>query len=124
MINKEVYDKFLTIVSLFKNRPYHLAKYLIDNNALSEDFIKKLIGNKKLESAKLLPPHFSDINQMNKYFNSLLVDINIDDPNIENLSKRLNKKLSQLIKDELYEEAIQVRDYMIDRNIKRIIDNF
>ena len=40
--------------------------------------------------------------------------------NIEEITKDLNKKLDALIKQEKYEEAARVRDYMNRNKIKRI----
>lgn len=120
----KVYNRLINLLKLFKNRPYHLAKYLIDNNSLSDDFLKKLMKNRSLDSPKLLPPHFNDISQMNQYFNSLIIDFDPDKVTEEELTIKLNRKLDELIKDELYEDAIRIRDYMVSRNIQRISNNF
>ena len=120
MDNQLIYNRLLNLIKLFKNRPYHLTKYLIGNQALSSDFITKLMSNPSLEQPKLLPANFENVNQMNQYFNSLLNDVDIENKSGEDLTKKLNQKLDQLIKDELYEDAIRVRDYMIAKNIKRI----
>ena len=42
MENEELYRSLVIMLKMFKNRPYHLAKYLVENSALTEDFIKKL----------------------------------------------------------------------------------
>lgn len=119
-MKEEFYKRLLNLIKLFKNRPYHLTKYLIDNAALDKNFIEKLMKNKSLDEVKLLPPHFDNVNQMNDYFNSLLLDFDPEKESIEQLTEKLNQKLDQLLKDELYEEAIRVRDYMNSKNIKRI----
>ncbi len=120
MIGDTEYVGLIAILKIFKNRPYHLAKYLLDNNALDPIFIKKISGNKKLSDIESKIPHFSDINQMNKYFNNLLIEFSIGE-DVENLRDVLNAKLQQSIKDELYEEAIQIRDYMIHNKIDRYL---
>lgn len=119
-MKEEFYKRLLNLIKLFKNRPYHLAKYLIDNEALDKKFIERLMKNKSLDEVKLLPPHFDNVSQMNDYFNSLLVDFDPQNESFEQLTQKLNQKLDQLIKDEQYEEAIRVRDYMNAKNIKRI----
>lgn len=119
-MNDKIYKRLLNLIKLFKNRPYHLTKYLIENNALNPDFTKKLLNNKSLDDVKLLPPHFDNVNEMNNYFNSLLLDFDPEKESLEQLTLKLNAKLDQLLKEELYEDAIRVRDYMVAKNIKRI----
>jgi hypothetical protein len=117
---------------MFKNRPYHLAKYLVENSALKEDFIKKLKNSDRLKEInedeksseqKLLPVpvYFVDISQMDNFYNSLVDDIKqlSKEKGIEEVTNELNKKLDDLIKLEKYEEAARVRDYMTRNNIKR-----
>jgi len=40
--------KLITLLKLFKNRPHHLAKYLIDNDALNSEFTNSLINSNKI----------------------------------------------------------------------------
>ena len=42
MENEELYRSLVILLKMFKNRPYHLAKYLVENSALTDEFIKKL----------------------------------------------------------------------------------
>jgi|APGre2960657373_1045057.scaffolds.fasta_scaffold48205_2 excinuclease UvrABC helicase subunit UvrB len=135
MENEELYRSLVIMLKMFKNRPYHLAKYLVENSALTEDFIKKIKNsdrlkelNKEDESSnqKLLPVpvpvYFVDISQMENFYNSFIDDIKqlSKEKNIEEITKDLNKKLDALIKQEKYEEAARVRDYMNRNKIKRI----
>lgn len=127
MENEDLYRNLVILLKMFKNRPFHLAKYLIDNSALKDEFLKKLINNEKLKEfsqdedlkSKIL---FLDINQMNDYFNSLTDDIKkigvAKTP--EEISEALNQKLESLILEENYEDAARLRDYMFRNNIKRI----
>jgi hypothetical protein len=127
MENEDLYRNLVILLKMFKNRPFHLAKYLIENSALTEDFIKKVMNNNSLKDlvdsndpkGKNL---FLDINQMNNYFNSLTDDIKRigDSKNPEEISAALNEKLETLINEERYEDAAKLRDYMIKNNIKRI----
>ena len=134
MENEELYRSLVIMLRMFKNRPYHLAKYLVENSALTEDFIKKIKNSDKLKEMnedeksseqKLLPVpvpvYFVDISQMENFYNSFIDDIKqlSKEKSIEEITKDLNKKLDDLIKQEKYEEAARVRDYMTRNNIKR-----
>jgi hypothetical protein len=114
MSNDKPYESLINILKLFKNRPYHLAKYLIDNKALSDAYIKKL-SKANFNNTDLT---FKSINDMNDYFNSLLDDIDLK--NKEESIIEINNKLDKLIKEEKYEEAIYIRDYMSRNKIRRI----
>jgi hypothetical protein len=135
MENEELYRSLVIMLKMFKNRPYHLAKYLVENSALTEDFIKKIKNSDKLKEMnedeksseqKLLPVpvpvYFVDISQMENFYNSFIDDIKqlSKEKSIEEITKDLNKKLDDLIKKEKYEEAARVRDYMMRNNIERI----
>lgn len=134
MENEEIYRSLVIILKMFKNRPYHLAKYLVENSALTEEFIKKLKNSDKLKEIsdeekkseqRLLPMpvpvYFVDISQMENFYNSFIDDIKqlSKEKSIEEITNELNKKLDDLIKKEKYEEAARVRDYMNRNNIKR-----
>lgn len=132
MENEELYRSLVILLKMFKNRPYHLAKYLVENSALTESFIKKLKTSEKLKEfnedekssdQKLLPVpvYFVDISQMENFYNSFIDDIQqlSKEKGIEEVTIELNKKLDELIKQEKYEEAARVRDYMTRNNIKR-----
>jgi excinuclease UvrABC helicase subunit UvrB len=135
MENEELYRSLVIMLKMFKNRPYHLAKYLVENSALTDDFIKKIKNSDKLKEMnedeksseqKLLPVpvpvYFVDISQMENFYNSFIDDIKqlSKEKSIEEITKDLNKKLDDLIKQEKYEEAARVRDYMMRNNIERI----
>ena len=127
--NEQLYRNLLSILKEFKNRPYHLAKYLIENDAFTENFIQKLIESEKLneisfdlESSKsvIKAIYFVDISHMNEYFGSFTDGSNSSKKSIRSITKELNDKLNQCLKDEKYEDAIRIRDYMSKHNIKRI----
>ena len=133
MENEELYRSLVILLKIFKNRPYHLAKYLVENSALTEEFIKKLKSSDKLKEfndeekseQRLLPVpvsvYFLDISHMENFYNSFIDDIKqlSKEKNIEEITNEINKKLDALIKQEKYEEAARVRDYMNRNNIKR-----
>jgi hypothetical protein len=120
------FDNFLVILKLFKNRPYHLSKFLIENKAINPDFLKKINDNDTLSdmsvngvSDKQL--HFNSISDMNKYYSSIIDDL-------ENLRRKktkdeleieLNFKLKKSIEMEDYEEAARIRDYMKTNNLSK-----
>lgn len=124
--NEKIYQNLIIILKLFKNRPYHLAKYLIDNNAFTDEFKVKLEKSDKLDelskdelksSVKTL--YFVDISQMTDYFNSLTDEKADSKKSKDVITKELNEKLDQCLKEEKYEDAIRIRDYMTKNNIPR-----
>jgi hypothetical protein len=124
MENEDLYKNFVTLLKLFKNRPYHLAKYLIQNGAIKEEFLSKIVNSDRLRNLKedeFNEKIFMDINQMNEFFNSLTIEVKklsmfkTDDE----IKIDLNNKLSELLKEEKYEEAAILRDYMFNNGIKK-----
>lgn len=128
--NDDVNKKIVTLLKLFKNRPYHLAKYLIENNAFSKTFLTKISKSTKLSEISLndeklnkyLSYNFNDIQHMESFYSSLLDEIKEISMNKSKteISKKLNEKLDYLIKEEKFEEAAKLRDYMQKNSIKRI----
>ena len=127
--SNKLYRNLSILLKLFKNRPNHLAKYLIENSAFTEEFIYNIINSKKLnemnpkdaynyfvEESNLTPQYFTDFNDMESYYTGIMEDksLAID---ISELTKELNLKLKKLIGDEKYEEAAKIRDYMIVNDI-------
>lgn len=135
MENEDLYRNLVILLKMFKNRPYHLAKYLVENSALTNDFIQKLKNSEKLKEIseegknseqKLLPApvpiYFVDISQMENFYNSFIDDIQLlsKEKSVEQITSELNEKLNKYIKDEKYEDAARLRDYMNRNGIKRI----
>lgn len=116
----KLYQNLIEIFKIFNNRPYHLAKYLIDNNAFDDAFVKKMIIHKFKDADDNI--YFKDISQLNEYFNSFINNPKKEKTKKE-ISTELNQKLDQLLRDEKYEEAIYVRDYMNKNNIRRLSSN-
>jgi len=133
MENEDIYKNLVLLLKMFKNRPYHLAKYLVENSALTDDFINKIKNSDKLKEIsdeekneqKFLPApvpvYFVDISQMENFYNSLTDDIKSlsKEKGIEQITKELNEKLNNCIKSEKYEDAARIRDYMDRNGIKR-----
>ena len=134
MENEDIYRNLVILLKMFKNRPYHLAKYLVENSALTNDFINKLKNSDKLKELsdeektteqKFLPApvpiYFVDISQMENFYNSFVDDLKqlSKEKGIDQVTKELNEKLDKCIKDEKYEDAARIRDYMSRNGIKR-----
>lgn len=128
MENEDLYIALTIFLKLFKNRPNHLAKFLLDNNVLTEDIIKKLKNSDKLKKMRsedieeINNMNFKDISQMDNFYNSFIDDINqlYYNKNIEEITKELNDKLDKLVTEEEYVKAAKLRDYMKRNKIKRI----
>ena len=128
--NDELYRSLVVLLKMFKNRPYHLAKYIVDNNALNKDFISKLLKSDKLkelsedeiDKPSVVPVYFVDISQMEEFYTSFVDDIKqiSKEKSIEELTNELNEKLNTCISNEKYEDAARIRDYMLRNGIKRI----
>ena len=113
MYNEEFKKNLVNFLKRFQNRPHHLAIFLIQNSALTELFIERIMKSSELEKPE---PIFNDISQMEEYYNSL-----IDVDNIRNeaeVTELLNKKLNTYILEEKFEEAAKLRDYMKKNKIK------
>lgn len=98
-------EKLVILLSLFKDRPNHLAKFLIENSAFNRTFINKLSKS----NLDMDDTYIDSINSMNDMFNSML------DP----VSKTLDDKLMELLASEKYEEAARIRDQIIKKNNKK-----
>lgn len=125
--NEELYRGLVLLLKMFKNRPYHLAKYLVDNSALNNEFIKKLLSSDKLKELSdgkdsTIPVYFTDISSMDEFYNTYIDDIKqiSKEKSLEELTKDLNDKLDNCIRNEKYEDATRIRDYMLRNGIKRI----
>ena len=119
MDDKSRYKKLVTLIKLFEGKPHFFAKYLLDNSALKDEFLKKVMNNSKLESISLneVESEFNSIFEMEEYYKSFVEEEN---KNIEELTIELNEKLERYIHQERFEDAAKVRDIMKKNNIKKI----
>ena len=129
MENDNLYRNLVILLKMFKNRPYHLTKYLIENSALTSEFIKKVSENEKLadisddEDDKVKQPiYFLDIGKMNDYYSSFTDEIKLLEKckTNEEIEEEFNSRIETLLIEEKYEDAARLRDYMKKNNIKRI----
>ena len=119
MSEDKIYRNLVRVLKIFQNRPNHLAKYLIDNMAFNDLFIKLLIESEKLSDLENNPiPHFKDIDEMNDYYNVFDKSYKSKKKNPEKMFEDLTKKLEECLKLEKYEDAIRIRDYMIKMGFK------
>jgi hypothetical protein len=124
-MDNDAYNNLVTLLKLFKNRPYHLAKYLIENTALNKKFIDKILNSDKLNnlSNDLIKDNkainFNSISEMDDFYSSLVDIKDLDSKSPEQIAEELNKKLDDLIRGEKYEDAANLRDYMNRKKIKR-----
>ena len=116
----------ISFLRLFQSRPYHLSKYLIENDCLRPDFLKNISESKKLQDVTqkyefddIPTVYFLNFKDMLKFYENISQEYNFDTDDSEKISEELNNKLNELIKSEKYEEAIKIRDYMIKNNIIR-----
>lgn len=138
-MDNEIRDNLIIILKLFKDKPQYLIKFLLENNAFTEDFLTSVFNSTELNRLRtfnekeenesnsdmfLKLPQFRNISDMNKYFKNIIKeDEDFDEENIyENLNKELEKtlidQLRTALKQENYEAAASLRDRMKDLNIK------
>lgn len=125
-MSDRIQRNLITLLKLFKNRPYHLSKYLLDNQAFNKDFLKKIDKSFKLNDLSNKYSNsdldsFNNLTQMDDFYNSLLDEMHeiiLHDKSVD-ITKSLNERLDSLIRDEKYEEAAAIRDYMVHLGIKR-----
>ena len=127
MENESVYKNLVQLLKMFNDRPYHLAKYLIDNSALQKEFLQRISENYKLKKIsekgdKHETPYFTDITQMNEFYSSFSDDMKrlTDGKSTDEIMSELNQRLNDYVNDEKYEDAARIRDYMFKNNIKRL----
>jgi hypothetical protein len=119
MSEEKIYRNLVRLLKLFQNRPNHLAKYLIDNVAFNDLFLKLLLESEKLSDLENTPPpFFKDIDEMNEYFNVFDSSYKSKKKNPKKILEDLTKKLEECIRLEKYEDAIRIRDYMIKMGFK------
>jgi hypothetical protein len=109
----------LKLMMLFRNRPHHLYKYLIDNQAFTDEFLKRTSISSKLKSMQIpVELNFNNIDKMNDFFESLYFN-DEDTQSPAEREKKWNQKLVEAISGEDYESASRIRDYMKKHNLKK-----
>lgn len=114
MSNKDNhYQNLVKLLKVFQNRPNHLAKYLIDNLAFNDLFLKLLSESERLsELDNNSLPNFKDYEEMNDYYNIFDDSYKSKRKSPEKIIKELSLKLEECLRLEKYEDAIRIRDYI------------
>ena len=115
---ERLYRNLTKLFLLFQNRPQHLAKYLLEKCAFNDFFLKIILESEKLntDNKNNETPVFKDIDEMNDYY-----DIFKEPKGKKSATKRaedLMNKLAECLKDEKYEDAARIRDYLIKLGVK------
>lgn len=115
-------ENLVNLLKLFKDRPNHLARFLLDQDAFTDKFLKKINSNKNLSLEKVddLDTYFNSIDEMKDYYSLYINDIEIHQKKKtkEEIIEELSEKIKIAISEENYEEAARIRDYMIRNNLK------
>jgi hypothetical protein len=121
MNNSEL--NLVNLFKLFKNRPHHLTRFLLDQDALKDNFLKKINNNSKLSNLDStdINEYFNSIDDMKDHYSLYINDVEISKrkKTKEELIEELNLKIKEAIELENYEEAARIRDYMIRNNLKK-----
>ncbi len=124
-ISVENHKNLITLLKIFKNRPNHLSRFLLDNKAFTEEFLSKISSNDKLSDINLSKIgdnsfYFSNISEMKVFYSSLVEDLDImkSKKDRDVLKKDLLDLISKAIDEENYEEAARIRDFMISNKLK------
>jgi hypothetical protein len=94
-------ESLANLIRLFGGRHNHLAKFLVDNGAVSDAFIRR-IDCSALENKS----DFSSISELEGYYASALGS------EVPVAEVDLTERLARLIEEEKYEDAARLRDYM------------
>lgn len=116
-------NNLVNFFKLFKNRPHHLTRFLLDQDALNDSFLKKINNNSKLSDIENqdINEYFNSIDDMKDHFSLYINDVEISKKKKtkEELIAELNLKIKEAVESENYEEAARIRDYMIRNNLKK-----
>ena len=118
----KIYRNLVKLLKLFQNRPNHLAKYLIDNIAFTEIFLKLVLESEKLNELEKDQPSFKNIQEMHDFYN-IFEETSNKKKSSKKMEEDLNKKLEEYLRLEKYEDAIRIRDYMKKLGFKKENEN-
>lgn len=122
MNKKEKYN-LINLFKLFKNRPNHLVKFLLDNDAFTDKFLNDVFKNKKLSDNidSDIEIVFNSIDDMKEHFSLYIssVEINKKRKTKEEILEELTSKIREEVDNENYEEAARIRDYIIRNNLRK-----
>jgi protein-arginine kinase activator protein McsA len=116
-------ENLVNFFKLFKNRPHHLTRFLLDQDALTDKFLKKINNNQRLTEIERFDTNesFNSIDEMKDHFSLYIndVEINSKKKTKEEVIDELTQRIKDAVDNENYEEAAKIRDYMIRNNLKK-----
>ena len=116
-------ENLVNFFKLFKNRPHHLTRFLLDQDALTDKFLKKINNNQRLSELESfdINESFNSIDEMKDHFSLYIndVEINSKKKTKEEIVAELIQRIKDAVENENYEEAAKIRDYMIRNNLKK-----
>ncbi len=129
--NDKAYRNLVLLLKMFRNRPNHLAKFLLDNSSFNKKFLDKILNSNKLNEldqkeldkiSEEFDNHnmFNNLNEIQEHFQSLIINEKNNKKTIDQIEKELNDRLSKALIEERYEDAARIRDYMMKNNIKKL----
>jgi excinuclease UvrABC helicase subunit UvrB len=123
-MSKPDQSNLINLFKLFKNRPNHLVRFLLDNDALNDKFLNRVKNNMNLSNdiqESDLNKSFDSIEDMKDHFSLFINDVEISKKKKtkEELIEELTLKIIVAVDNEDYEEAARVSDYMVRNNLKK-----
>lgn len=101
MSDREKIEALSNLIAAFGDRRHHLAKFLIDNKAVTEAFLRgiDLHGHARRDD-------FVDISELEQHYGSIIGQ------GRSTAETNLDERLDRLIREEKYEDAARLRDYI------------
>lgn len=131
MAAKDFEQRFSLLLKIFKSKPKFFIKYLLENDAFTDVFISKILNSSKLKNAvenneDLIGQHFSSIEDMQEKYTALLEHDDkeisyyalLPNETLKDQQLRLNKLLNEVLKEEDYSKAINIKNYMLHMKMK------
>lgn len=112
----------LILFKIFKDRPHHLSRFLIENGAFNQSFLDRLNKNGKLSEIKNIEEikkDFDNIDDMKEFYSSLINSQTPRKKTSSEITTEINTKISTAISNENYEEAARLRDFLNKLNQKK-----
>lgn len=124
-MKKKKIQNLITLLTLFKDKPNLLAEYLMEFDALSDNFMDNISNNKELSkmweeldsSGEIEVPFFFNIEMMDRYYRNLFKSDKKFKQMKNKKEEELIIELKKALLDEDYEKASKIRDYFLIKNI-------
>jgi excinuclease UvrABC helicase subunit UvrB len=112
--NSSELANLVMILKIFNDQPHNLAHFLMENGAITSSFRKKLKDSQSLsritkDGFDFENLHFSSIEEMKNYYESLLDN---ESGSYDDIINDLTEKLKRALLFEDYEAAIRYRDHL------------